>query len=302
MLLAIPSWLWIVFTLVASAAQTARNAMQRDLAGKVGTAGATYVRFLFGLPFAIVFLAAERWATGVEIPALDGRALAWGVVGSGAQIIATALMLIAMKARSFVVAIAWTKTEPVLVAIFSILFLAETPSAMVGLAIVVATLGVLVMSMPRGDSAGEAASARPALTGLASAAFFGLSATGYRGTILAISSPSYIMTATTTLVMGLTMQCVFIVGWLALRDRALLAAILRAWRPSLLAGFMGALASQFWFLGFAISTPAKVRTLALVEVIFAQIVSRGVFRQGVAARELAGMGLIVAGVVLLLNG
>ena len=189
MLLALPSWLWIVFTLVASAAQTARNAMQRDLAGKVGTAGATYVRFLFGLPFAIVFLAAERWATGVEIPALDGRALAWGVVGSGAQIIATALMLIAMKARSFVVAIAWTKTEPVLVAIFSILFLSETPTALVGLAIVVATLGVLVMSMPRGG-AGEAVSARPALTGLASAAFFGLSATGYRGTILAISSPS----------------------------------------------------------------------------------------------------------------
>ena len=77
MLLAIPSWLWIVFTLVAAAAQTARNAMQRDLTGKVGTAGATYVRFLFGLPFAIVFLAGERLATGVEIPALDARALAW---------------------------------------------------------------------------------------------------------------------------------------------------------------------------------------------------------------------------------
>ena len=210
-------------------------------------------------------------------------------------------MLIAMKERSFVVTIAYTKTEPVLVAIFSILFLSETPTALVGLAIVVATLGVLVMSMPRGG-AGESISPRPALTGLASAAFFGLSATGYRGTILAISSPSYIMTATTTLAMGLTMQCVFIVAWLALRDRALLAAIMRAWRPSLLAGFMGALASQFWFLGFAISTPAKVRTLALVEVIFAQVVSRGVFRQGASARELAGMGLIVAGVIALLNG
>ena len=33
---------------------------------------------------------------------------------------------------------------------------------------------------------------------------------------------------------------------------------------------MGALASEFWFLAFAIATAANVRTLALVEVLFAQ--------------------------------
>ena len=298
MLFAIPAWLWIVFTLIASAAQTARNAMQRDLVGKVGTAGATYVRFLFGLPFALVFLAVQTYATGFEIPDINGRAAAWCVVGSGAQIIATALMLMAMKARSFVVTIAYTKTEPVLVAIFSILFLGEAPTLMVALAIVIATLGVLVMSAPRG----EAFSPRPALIGVASAAFFGLSATGYRGTILALSSPSYMMTATTTLVMGLTMQCAAILIWLGARDRALLVNILRNWRPSLLAGFMGALASQFWFLAFAISTPTMVRTLALVEVPFAQFVSRGLFKQGMKVWELVGIAMIVVGVIMLLNG
>ena len=45
--------------------------------------------------------------------------------------------------------------------------------------------------------------------------------------------------------------------YLALRDREVLRAILRAWRPSLLAGFMGAFASQFWFLAFAIATARK---------------------------------------------
>lgn len=96
------------------------------------------------------------------------------------------------------------------------------------------------------------------------------------------------------------MQCVIIPGWLLLRDRALLAAILRNWRPSLAAGFMGAFASQFWYLGFAISTPAKVRTLALVEVPLAQFVSRGLFKEGVKGAELTGMGLIVTGVLVLL--
>ena len=56
-------------------------------------------------------------------------------------------------------------------------------------------------------------------------------------------------------------------------------AIMRAWKPSLFAGFMGALASQFWFLAFALATAASVRTLALVEVLFAQLVARFAFGQ-----------------------
>ena len=49
--------LWAVFTLIAAAAQTARNAMQRELTATLGTVGATHVRFLFGFPFALLFLA-----------------------------------------------------------------------------------------------------------------------------------------------------------------------------------------------------------------------------------------------------
>ena len=302
MLLAVPAWLWIAFTLVAACAQTARNAMQRDLVAKVGAAGATYVRFIFGLPFALVFLAVQRAVLGEEMPTPGLHALAWCFVGMGAQVIATALMLMAMRTRSFVVSIAYTKTEPVLVAIFSILFLAETPSSLVWLAIAIATAGVLVMSWPRGEAAKESFSVRPALIGLASAAFFGLSATGYRGTILALPEASFVMKATTTLVMGLAMQSVIILAWLALRDRTLLGAIARHWRQSMLAGCMGAFASQFWYLGFAISTPAMVRTLALVEVPFAQFVSRGLFKEGVKGAELVGMVLIGIGVIVLLHG
>ena len=88
--------------------------------------------------------------------------------------------------------------------------------------------------------------------------------------------------------------------YLLIRDRAVLVAISRAWRPSLFAGFMGAVASQFWFLGFALTTAANVRTLALVEVLFAQMISSFAFRQRTTAREAVGIMLVVAGVVLLL--
>jgi len=230
------------------------------------------------------------------------RPLMRAAVGALMQTMATALMLLSMQDRSFVVTIAFTKTEPVIIAILSIVILREVPTPMTALAIVVATAGVLLMSLPPRSAGAERPGLKAALIGLASGACFGFSATGYRVSMVGLESSSFILTASVTMVMGLMIQCVTILAWLLLRDRALLGAIIRNWRPSLLAGFMGALATQFWFLAFAITNPIRVRTLALVEVPFAQVVSRRIFKQRMSHAEIAGMALIVAGVVLLLNG
>ena len=58
------SWLWAVFTIIAAAAQTIRNAAQLGLTRSLGTAGATHVRFLFGFPFALVFFAGVVMSLG----------------------------------------------------------------------------------------------------------------------------------------------------------------------------------------------------------------------------------------------
>ena len=276
--------------------------MQRDLVGAVGTQGATYVRFLFGLPFALLFLGAQLLLIDAPLPIPGLHALGWAAVGALMQTLATALMLLSMQDRSFVVTIAFTKTEPVIIAILSIVILREVPTPMTVLAIIVATAGVLLMSLPPRAQGVERPGLKAALIGLASGACFGFSATGYRVSMVGLESSSFILTASVTMVMGLVIQCAAILCWLLLRDRALLGAIIRSWRPSLLAGFMGALATQFWFLAFAITNPIRVRTLALVEVPFAQVVSRRIFKQRMSNAEIAGMALIVAGVVLLLNG
>ena len=105
--------------------------------------------------------------------------------------------------------------------------------------------------------------------GLASGGMLAFSVVGFRGAILSLGLSSYVMAATFTLCVGLLMQAVLLSLYLWLRQPAVLAAIVAAWRPSLFAGFMGALASQFWFLAFALATAASVRTLALVVVLFA---------------------------------
>jgi drug/metabolite transporter (DMT)-like permease len=289
-------WLWVVFTLVAAAAQTVRNATQRELTAKLGTVGATHVRFLFGFPFALLFLAAVMLALGQALPRPPLAFWPWVAVGALAQIAATALMLAAMNDRSFVVVYAYIKTEPVHVALFGLVFLGDIVTPGMAVAILIATTGVVIMAL----KPGTAMDLRATLLGLASGAMFGLSAIGYRGAILSLGLPSFVMTATFTLVVGLLMQSALLSLYLGLRNPAVLAAIARAWRPSLLAGFMGALASQFWFLAFAIASAASVRTLALVEVLFAQAISRFVFKQATTPREAMGIVLIVIGVVLLL--
>src|SRR6266508_1416771 len=290
------SWLWALFTVIAAAAQTVRNATQRELTARLGTVGATHVRFLFGFPFALVFLAVVLTATGADLPRPPLVFWPWVIDGALAQIAATALMLAAMSDRSFVVIYAYIKTEPVHVALFGLVFLGDVVTPAMAGAILLATTGVVIMALKPGTSL----DLRATLLGLAAGAMFGLSAVGYRGAILSLGVPNYVVAATFTLVVGLVGQSAVLSVYLWLRDRAVLTAIVREWRPSLFAGFMGALASQFWFLAFALASAASVRTLSLVEVLFAQAISRFIFKQATTPREIVGIVLIVLGVALLL--
>ena len=290
-------WLWAVFTIIAAAAQTVRNATQRELTGRLGTVGATHVRFLFGLPFACLFLLGVIVLGGAVLPHPGLVFWPWVLAGALLQIAATALMLAAMGERSFVVAIAYIKTEPIQVALFGLVFLGDHVTPSMALAILLATSGVVVMSLKPGALRGDMV---PTVLGLSAGACFALSAIGYRGAILSLHDPNFVMAATFTVTVGLAVQTALLTGWLVLRDRAVLSAIFHAWRPSLFAGFMGALASQFWFLGFATATAASVRTLALVEVLFAQAISAFIFRQPTSGREGVGIVMIVVGVVLLI--
>src|SRR5947208_12378447 len=215
------SWLWAVFTVLAAAGQTARNAMQRELTASLGTVGATHVRFLFGFPFALIFLAGVVMFSGAALPRPNLSYWPWLLVGALAQIAATALMLAAMGGRSFVVVVAYIKTEPIQVAIFGAIFLGDVVSLPMMLAIIIATAGVLVMSYKPGGMTGGI---KPTVIGLISGGMFAISAIGYRGAILSLSAGHFVMAATFTLACGLVLQAALLTAYLALRDRPVLVA------------------------------------------------------------------------------
>lgn len=296
-----PTLLWIPATLIASAGQVARNVMQRRLVETIGTVGATQVRFLYGFPFALLFLAVILLATGEALP--RPGPLFWPFLALGAltQIAATALMLAAMRERSFSVVTALLKTEPIQLAVFGLVVLGDSLTATAFVAIGLATIGVVLVSA-QADPTGETnrAGGRAVALGLAAGALFALSAVGYRGEILALESGSFLVRASVALASALALQSAMLIAWLGLFDRPALTGSLREWRPSLGAGFVGAASSQFWFIGFALTAAANVRTLALVEIVLAQLVSRRLFTQRASSRDIFGMAFIVAGVALLL--
>ena len=290
--------LWIPVTLVAAAAQTGRNALQRRLTETLGTLGATQVRFLYGLPFALLFLGLVLLATGAPLPSPTPRFGLFVLLGAAAQVAATALMLAAMRERSFAVVTALIKTEAVQIAVFGFAVLGDRLTGAALLAILIATAGVILASFRGGFGALTHQGVRPVMLGLAAGAAFAVSAVSFRGAILELGAAP-LVGATATLACGLAVQTALLLAWMLAFGRGVLAAILRAWRASLPAGFLGAFASQFWFFGFALTAAANVRTLALVEVLMAQAVSHRFLAQRTSRRELVGLALIVVGVALL---
>jgi drug/metabolite transporter (DMT)-like permease len=290
--------LWIPFTLIAAGGQVARNAMQRSLTGPLGTWGATNIRFLFGFPFSILFFAVVLLVSGDKMPWPAAAFWPWLLLGALSQIVATGLMLVAMNDRSFVVTTAYIKTEAIQTAIFGFVFLGDHLTGLKVLAIVIATIGVVITALRPGGAKGFA-ELRPTIIGLVAGAGFALSAVGFRGAVIVVPNVSFVTAASYTLVWGLFVQTLVLTIYLLARAPQVLKAIFGLWKPSMLAGFMGAFASQFWFLAFALTAAANVRTLALVEVLFAQAVSYYSFKQPISTREAIGIALIVIGVALL---
>lgn len=295
-------WLWIPITVSAAFAQTLRNAAQRHLTASLGTLGATLVRFLYGLPFAALWLAAVRTVGGFALPDPNPSFAAWVTLGGVSQIAGTALLLRVMAERNFTLGVAYSKSEIIQVAIFGFLFLGDRVAPVAAAAIALGTLGVLLLAPADRERPIRALlvgwTTRPALLGLASGTAFALSAVGYRGAALALHGTAFPMAAAYTLVAAQTLQTVLLGGWLLLRHAGVVTRVLRAWRASLFAGFMGAAASAGWFTAMAIEPVAHVRTLGLIELLFSYAVSRRVFRERLTRLELAGVALLTLGLIV----
>ena len=298
-----PDWLWIPVTLGAAVAQTLRNAAQRHLTPVLGTLGATLVRFFYGLPFAVMWFVVVLIAGDYAVPTPNGRLYGHGCWWLRSRRSARRRCCCASwPSATFALGVAYAKTEVIQIAVFGLLFLGDPLTVATAVAVMLGTVGVLLLSpIDRQRPLRTLLSGwttRSALLGVASGSGFAIAAVGYRGAALALPGTPFLMAAAYTLVAAQALQTLELGGWLLARNAEVVVRVLREWRRSLFAGFMGAAASAGWFTAFVLQPAAHVRTLALVEIFFSYAVSRHFFRESISRVEAAGMLLVAAALVI----
>jgi drug/metabolite transporter (DMT)-like permease len=299
---------WIIITVAAAFLQNIRSAMQKHLKGVMGTTGATFVRFGYGVPFALLYLAILWRGFDRPLPVPDGHFFLWAVVGGMSQIVATFLLVHLFSFRNFAVGTAYSRTEPAQAALFGLIFLGEAASRGTLIAIAISVVGVMIISVARTPlsvkSLVTSVFTRTAGIGLLSGTFFGLSAVSYRSASLALApslpQPDFVMQASFTLGFVILLQTVMMLVWILIREPEELKRVITAWRPGLLVGFVGASASFGWFMAMTLQQAAIVKVVAQVEMLFTFASAVFIFREWINRLEVIGCMLIVLGVVMLL--
>jgi drug/metabolite transporter (DMT)-like permease len=286
---------WPLLALGAAALQIVRNASQRSLTERLGIWGATYIRFLYGLPFALLWSGFILYLHGPS-GAPSWSFLGWVFVGTTTQIAATAAMVLAMRSRAFAVTTALLKTEVLASAVIGFLLIDDRLSAGDWLGACIGSAGVLVMAHVSLDRRSLSA----AVAGAGAGVIFAMTAVGYRAAALAWGGNPWIGAAA-ALSGTLILQTLLGGVLLYLQSPQALREVFVAWRPSLVPGAAGSIASALLLTAFATGpSVAAVKTVQLVDVLIAWAVSRHMFRERVAPWEILGAALVLAGAVAVL--
>jgi drug/metabolite transporter (DMT)-like permease len=298
--------IWIPVTVAAALLQCWRTAMQQKLRQVLSVNGAGFVRFLYGAPVALVLLLAALAVTGDALPRPTLWTLLWSVAGGLTQILATNLLIMAFGYRNFAVGTAYSKTEAVQTALVAWVLLREAlhPAAVGGIA--VGLCGVMTLSLAgRGVRPGEllAASVQPAaLCGLGAGLLFAFTTVFIKLGNRSVDCPSVFVRALLVLVLTNTLQTLMQGAWLAWREPAELRKAFATWRSSALVGSLSACGSAGWFTAFAMTEVALVRSLGQVEIVFTLLFSRFYLKETLKRGDVAGLILVVAGVLLIVVG
>jgi drug/metabolite transporter (DMT)-like permease len=294
---------WIPLTVFAAFMQNLRSALQKHLKSRLSDAGATYVRFLYAWPFALMYCWGVVDIGGYQLPAVNSVFLIYSLLGAVAQIVFTFLLVYLFSFRNFAVGTTFSKTEIIQVALLGYLLLGDRLSLIAGLAIALSLVGVMVLSVARTRltlaSLHAGLTDKATLIGLASGLTVGASVIFYRGAALSLEADSAIMRAAFSLAVSVTMQTVIMGAYLLAREPGQFGAVVRHWRWALPGGVAAVLASIGWFTAFTLENAAYVRALGQIELVFTFIASVFFFREETTPTELAGIALIIVAILIL---
>ena len=298
--------LWIPITVGAALSQCWRTAMQQKLRGLLSVNAAGFVRYLYGVPMAVVILLVTLWVTDLPLPTPNAMFLMWCLLGGIGQILGTNLLIMAFGYRNFAVGTAYAKTEAAQSSIVALILLGEMLRPLAWAGIALGLVGVQVLSLAgRGLKPREllAATVQPAaLCGLGTGFIFAVITVFIKLANQSLEGDSLILRAVFALVVTNCMQTVLQGTYLALREPAELRKAFTSWRSSMWVGTLSGLGSACWYSAFAMAPLAMVRSLGQIEVVFTLLFSRFYLHETLKRSEIMGLVLVVFSVVLILMG
>jgi len=296
--------LWIPLTIAAAFFQNIRSALQKHLKGKLSTLGATYVRFVYAWPIALLYILAVIYSQGEPLPGFSNAFLGYAFLGGICQIMFTVFLLWLFSFHNFAVGTTISKLETIMVAVFGLLLLGDQLSSAIIIAIAMSTVGLVILTV--GQARLSLANLVrglwriPTLIGLSCAAWLGMSVVLFRAASLSLGVENFLVASSFTLFVVLMLQIAIMGILIGIREPGQLTKILLHWRPAALVGISGGLASIGWFSAFTLQNATYVRALGQIELIFTFVVTLLVFREKVAPKEIAGILLITASITLIL--
>ncbi|MEM6578780.1 MAG: EamA family transporter [Pseudomonadota bacterium] len=294
---------WILLSVMAAFFQTLRFMLQKKLSmGQLSALGATFARFAYAAPFAALLAAGSVIVSGTVIAWPGGLFWVYVLSGGLAQILATWCVVLLFAERNFAVGITFKKTEVIQTAIVGLIILGDRISLVGFCSILLGLVGVLVLSdAPRPGETGlfRRFGNRAALLGLASGAFFAISAVGYRGATLEVASDIPFLRAMLTVAAVTAAQSVFMALYLRWREPGELSRVWASRTTSVWMGLASLGGSVGWFTAFTLQNAAYVFAVGQVEVLFSMAASVLFFHERITRRELLGIALVTGSILIL---
>ncbi|NQV58551.1 MAG: EamA family transporter [Alphaproteobacteria bacterium] len=297
-------WIWIPITFLAAFMQAARTAGQKYLTKDFYAVGASYIRFLWGLPFALAYLLFLKQLGGYQLPAMGWAFFLFAALCGLSQIAATVLLVYLFSLRNFAIGSTYARTEALLTAVLGATVFHEAIAGAGWIAIALGAVGVVLINLARTGIAGETLLRRlfqPAAgVGLTAGLGFAGASLFLRQASLSLGLDDWLYAAALTLVTVLLIQTAIMSAYILLRARDQFTAMAPNWRGCLFVGITSVIGSAGWFTAMTIERAAYVKALGQVELLFTLCLSVLFFKERSTPKELAGMAIVAGSIVVLL--
>ena len=293
---------WAIFAVLAAFFQNLRTSLQKKLNKNLSIVASTYVRFAFALPFALIVFFFNFGNFDIISTVLNqSNFFYYTFLGSVIQITFTLTLLYLFRFSNFVVGTSLSKTEVIQIAIFEYIILKDKLNLFGVLGIIIATIGVIMISIKDLRLFFKNFFSKVTLIGLGAGLLLGLSVVYFRAAALSLENfSSNFDKAFMTVFFALIIQTTLITIYLVIFERPEFKKFLENKFEIFLAGLSGFLATLSWFFAFTLIQASFVRALGQIEIFFSYVSSKYLFKEKITFIEILGVLTFIAGATILL--